>query len=174
MKKREDIELLAPAGSFEALVAAVQNGANAIYLGGQKFGARAFAHNFDYAALKEAVDYCHLRNVKLYVTVNTLYNNAEIDEIFDYLKYLYHIGVDALIIQDMGLFSLIKNHFPDIEIHMSTQASVRNIEGVKYFAKQNIDRVVLAREMNIREIEEICHNCSIDIEVFVHGALCMS
>ena len=103
-KKREDIELLAPAGSFEALVAAVQNGANAIYLGGQKFGARAFAHNFDYAALKEAVDYCHLRNVKLYVTVNTLYNNAEIDEIFDYLKYLYHIGVDALIIQDMGLF----------------------------------------------------------------------
>ena len=174
MKKREDIELLAPAGSFEALVAAVQNGANAIYLGGQKFGARAFAHNFDYAALKEAVDYCHLRNVKLYVTVNTLYNNAEIDEIFDYLKYLYHIGVDALIIQDMGLFSLIKNYFPDIEIHMSTQASVRNIEGVKYFAKQNIDRVVLAREMNIREIEEICHNCSIDIEVFVHGALCMS
>ena len=174
MKKREDIELLAPAGSFEALVAAVQNGANAIYLGGQKFGARAFAHNFDYAALKEAVDYCHLRNVKLYVTVNTLYNNAEIAEIFDYLKYLYHIGVDALIIQDMGLFSLIKNHFPDIEIHMSTQASVRNIEGVKYFAKQNIDRVVLAREMNIREIEEICHNCSIDIEVFVHGALCMS
>ena len=174
MKKREDIELLAPAGSFEALVAAVQNGANAIYLGGQKFGARAFAHNFDYAALKEAVDYCHLRNVKLYVTVNTLYNNAEIDEIFDYLKYLYHIGVDAFIIQDMGLFSLIKNHFPDIEIHMSTQASVRNIEGVKYFAKQNIDRVVLAREMNIREIGEICHNCSIDIEVFVHGALCMS
>ena len=86
MKKREDIELLAPAGSFEALVAAVQNGANAIYLGGQKFGARAFARNFDYAALKEAVDYCHLRNVKLYVTVNTLYNNAEIDEIFDYLK----------------------------------------------------------------------------------------
>ena len=94
MKKREDIELLAPAGSFEALVAAVQNGANAIYLGGQKFGARAFAHNFDYAALKEAVDYCHLRNVKLYVTVNTLYNNAEIAEIFDYLKYWFVLSAN--------------------------------------------------------------------------------
>lgn len=174
MKKREDIELLAPAGSFEALVAAVQNGANAIYLGGQKFGARAFAHNFDYDALKEAVQYCHLRDVKLYVTVNTLYNHQEIDEIIPYLEYLYQIGIDALIIQDMGLCSLIKKYFPEIEIHMSTQASVRNIEGVRYFADQNIDRVVLAREMNISEIKAICQNCPIDIEVFVHGALCMS
>lgn len=163
MKKREDIELLAPAGSFEALVAAVQNGANAIYLGGQKFGARAFAHNFDYNALKEAVQYCHLRDVKLYVTVNTLYNHQEIDEIIPYLEYLYQIGIDALIIQDMGLCSLIKKYFPEIEIHMSTQASVRNIEGVRYFADQNIDRVVLAREMNISEIKAICQNCPIDI-----------
>lgn len=174
MKKREDVELLAPAGNFEALVAAVQNGANAIYLGGQRFGARAFAHNFDYDALKMAVQYCHLRNVKLYVTVNTLYSQQEIDEIISYLEYLYQIGIDALIIQDMGLYSLIKKYFPEIEIHMSTQASVRNIEGVRYFANQNVDRVVLAREMNISEIKEICQNCLIDIEVFVHGALCMS
>mgnify|MGYP002538828124 CR=1 FL=1 len=111
MKKREDIELLAPAGSFEALVAAVQNGANAIYLGGQKFGARAFAHNFDYAALKEAVDYCHLRNVKLYVTVNTLYNNAEIDEIFDYLKYQFQ---ESSFIEDNYVFpKKVKMTFPD-------------------------------------------------------------
>lgn len=172
--KKEDIELLAPAGSFDALKAAVQNGANAIYLGGQKFGARAFAHNFDYEALKQAVNYCHLRNVKLYVTVNTLYTNQQIEDIISYIQYLYEINVDALIIQDMGLFHLIKNNFPDIEIHMSTQASVRNLEGVKYFEEQQVDRVVLAREMSIKEISEICHNCDIDIEVFVHGALCMS
>ena len=172
--KKEDIELLAPAGSFEALKAAVQNGANAIYLGGQKFGARAFAHNFDDEALKQAVDYCHLRNVKLYVTVNTLYTNQQIEDIIPYIQYLYEINVDALIIQDMGLYHLIKNNFPDIEIHMSTQASVRNIEGVRYFEEQQVDRVVLAREMSIKEISEICHNCDIDIEVFVHGALCMS
>ena len=172
--KKEDIELLAPAGSFDALKAAVQNGANAIYLGGQKFGARAFAHNFDYEALKQAVNYCHLRNVKLYVTVNTLYTNQQIEDIISYIQYLYEINVDALIIQDMGLFHLIKNNFPNIEIHMSTQASVRNLEGVKYFEEQQVDRVVLAREMSIKEISEICHNCDIDIEVFVHGALCMS
>lgn len=172
--KKEDVELLAPAGSFDALIAAVQNGANAVYLGGQKFGARAFAHNFDYDSLKEAVEYCHLRNVKLYVTVNTLYNNQQINDIIEYLDYLYQIGVDAFIIQDMGLFSIIKNNFPDIEIHMSTQASVRNKAGVQYFEKQHIDRVVLAREMNIKEINDICYNCSIDIEVFMHGALCMS
>lgn len=172
--KKEDIELLAPAGSFDALITAVQNGANAVYLGGQKFGARAFAHNFDYDSLKEAVQYCHLRNVKLYVTVNTLYNNYQMNEIIEYLDYLYSIGVDAFIIQDMGLFSIIKNNFPNIEIHMSTQASVRNKAGVLYFEKQHIDRVVLAREMNIEEINDICHSCSIDIEVFMHGALCMS
>lgn len=172
--KKEDIELLAPAGSFDALKAAVQNGANAIYLGGQKFGARAFAHNFDYDALKQAVDYCHLRNVKLYVTVNILYTNQQIEEIISYIQYLYKIKVDALIIQDMGLFHLIKKCFPDIEIHMSTQASIHNIEGVKYFEEKHIDRVVLAREMSIKEIAEICHNCNIDIEVFIHGALCMS
>lgn len=170
----EDIELLAPAGSFEALIAAVQNGANAVYLGGQRYGARAFAHNFDYDDLKNAVEYCHLRNVKLYVTVNTLYDDDQIEEMLSYIDYLYEIDVDALIIQDMGLVNIVKDNYPDFEIHMSTQTSVRNYEGARYFEENGIDRVVLAREMNIEEISNICNNCKIDIEVFVHGALCMS
>lgn len=172
--RKGEIELLAPAGSYEALVAAVQAGANAVYVGGLQFGARAFANNFDNTTMKKAVDYCHLRNVFLYVTVNTLYSDDQFNELIEYVTFLYEIGVDALIIQDMGLFHIIKKNYPDIEIHISTQASIRNIEGVKYFEKQNIDRVVLAREMNIKEIYEIGHHCDIDLEVFVHGALCMS
>lgn len=170
----EDIELLAPAGSFDALIAAVQNGANAVYLGGQRYGARAFAHNFDYEDLKRAVEYCHLRNVKLYVTVNTLYDDKQIAEMLSYIDYLYEINVDALIIQDMGLVNIVKDNYPDFEIHMSTQTSVRNYEGARFFEKNGIDRVVLAREMKIDEISNICKKCNIDIEVFVHGALCMS
>lgn len=172
--RKGEIELLAPAGSYEALVAAVQGGANAVYVGGLQFGARAFANNFDNETLKNAVQYCHLRNVSLYVTVNTLYNDDQFSELIDYIAFLYKIGVDAFIIQDMGLFHIIKNNFPDVEIHMSTQASIRNIEGVKYFEELNVDRVVLAREMNIKEIKKISDNCNVDLEVFVHGALCMS
>lgn len=172
--RKEKIELLAPAGSYEALVAAIQSGANAVYVGGLQFGARAFANNFDNVTMQKAVEYCHLRNVSLYVTVNTLYSDDQFDELIEYITFLYEIGIDAFIIQDMGLFYLIKSYFPDVEIHMSTQASIRNIEGVKYFEKQGIERVVLAREMNIKDIYEIGHQCHIDLEVFVHGALCMS
>lgn len=172
--RRGKVELLAPAGSYEALVAAVQAGADAVYVGGLQFGARAFAHNFDNETMQRAVAYCHLRNVALYVTVNTLYDDEQFEDLIEYLSFLYEIGVDAFIIQDMGLFHIVKHHFPEIEIHMSTQASIRNIEGVRYFEDQNVDRVVLAREMNIQEIAEIGHQCDIDIEVFVHGALCMS
>lgn len=172
--RKGKIELLAPAGSYEAMVAAVQNGADAIYLGGNAFGARAFATNFNNEQLIEAVHYCHLRNVSLYVTVNTLYKDHQIDDLLNYISFLYENHVDAFIIQDMGLFSLIKDHFPDIEIHMSTQTSIRNIEGVRYFENQNVDRVVLARENSIEEIENICQNTDIDIEVFIHGAICMS
>ena len=126
-----NIELLAPAGSYEALVAAVQNGANAIYLGGNEFSARAFATNFDHDELKKALRYCHLRNVKVYVTVNTLYEDNQFVKLRDYLLFLSSINVDALIIQDIGLMAYVKKYFPNFEIHMSTQTSIYSLEAVK-------------------------------------------
>ena len=170
----QNIELLAPAGSYEALVAAIQNGANAIYLGGNEFSARAFATNFNREELQKAVDYSHLRNVKIYVTVNTLYEDNQFKQLHDYLLFLANINVDALIIQDIGLMDYVKKYFPQFEIHMSTQTSVHNLEGVKYFEEKGVDRVVLARENTVAEIKNICQNTDLDIEVFVHGALCMS
>ena len=171
MKK---IELLAPAGSYEALIAAIQNGANAIYLGGNEFSARAFATNFSREELKKAVIYGHLRNVKIYVTVNTLYEDNQFEDLKDYLLFLAAINVDALIIQDIGLMYFVKKYFPDFEIHMSTQTSIYNLPAVKYFEELGDDRVVLARENSIEEIKNICDNTNLDIEVFIHGALCMS
>lgn len=169
-----NIELLAPAGSYEALVAAVQNGANAIYLGGNEFSARAFATNFDHDELKKALRYCHLRNVKVYVTVNTLYEDNQFVKLRDYLLFLSSINVDALIIQDIGLMTYVKKYFPNFEIHMSTQTSIYSLEAVKYFEKIGVERVVLARENSLQEIKNICSHTNLDIEVFVHGALCMS
>lgn len=170
----QNIELLAPAGSYEALVAAVQNGANAIYLGGNEFSARAFATNFNREELQAAVAYGHLRNVKIYVTVNTLYEDNQFEKLQDYLLFLQTIKVDALIIQDIGLMSFVKQYFPDFEIHMSTQTSIYNLSAVKYFEDAGVERVVLARENTLDEIADICQNTILDIEVFVHGALCMS
>ena len=141
-----EVELLAPAGDIESLIAGVQNGADAIYLGGSLFSARAYAKNFDNEQLLEAVKYAHLRNVKIYVTVNTLYKDEEYEDLINYIDYLYDIQVDALIIQDIGLFYLVKNRYKDFAIHMSTQASVMNKQAAKYFEKQGADRVVLARE----------------------------
>ena len=169
-----NIELLAPAGSYEALVAAVQNGANAIYLGGNEFSARAFATNFNHDELKKALRYCHLRNVKVYVTVNTLYEDNQFAKLKDYLLFLSSINVDALIIQDIGLMAYVKKYFSNFEIHMSTQASIYSLEAVKYFEKIGVERVVLARENSLQEIKNICNHTNLDIEVFVHGALCMS
>lgn len=170
MKK---IELLAPAGSLEAFYAAVQNGANAVYLGGNAFSARAFATNFTNEELIQAIHYGHMRDVKIYVTINTLYSDEQFHELVSYISFLYQQQVDALIVQDIGLLNLIRTYFPDLEIHMSTQASIHNKEGVHYFANLGVQRVVLARENTIEEIQEICENINIDIEVFVHGALCM-
>lgn len=167
------IELLAPAGSLEAFVAAVQNGANAVYLGGNAFSARAFATNFSNEELTQAIQYGHMRNVKIYVTINTLYSDEQFDELMSYVSFLYHQQVDAVIVQDVGLINLIKSNFPDLEIHMSTQASIYNKEGVSFFEELGIQRVVLARENMIEEIQDICKHTSLDIEVFVHGALCM-
>ena len=169
----KDIELLAPVGSFEALKAAVQNGANAVYLGGKDFSARASANNFDREELKEAVRYAHIRNVQVFVTANTLIKQDEIESFVEYAKFLYDIDVDAIILQDIGIATLIKKLLPDFELHASTQMVAHSLEDVKYLENVGFDRVVLARELNIEEIKYICDNTNVDIEVFVHGALCV-
>ncbi len=168
-----DVELLAPVGSFEALKAAVQNGANAVYLGGKDFGARASANNFDRDELKEAVKYAHIRGVQVFVTTNTLRKENEIADFLEYAKFLYDIDVDAIILQDIGMARLIKRELPDFEIHASTQMVAHSLEDVKYLEGVGFDRVVLAREVTVEEIKYICDNCKADIEVFVHGALCV-
>ncbi|WFD09495.1 U32 family peptidase [Tepidibacter hydrothermalis] len=168
-----NIELLAPVGSFDALRAAVSNGANAVYLGGKSFGARASANNFDTEEMKQAVAYAHIRDVKVYVTVNTLVKESEINYFLKYINFLYNVDVDALILQDIGMTKLVKEHFPDFEIHASTQMVAHSLEDVKYLEKLGFKRVVLARELEISEIEYISKNTSVDIEVFVHGALCV-
>lgn len=168
-----NIELLAPVGSFDALRAAVSNGANAVYLGGKSFGARASANNFDTEEMKQAVEYAHIRDVKVYVTVNTLVKESEINYFLKYINFLYNIDVDALILQDIGMTKIVKEHFPDFEIHASTQMVAHSLEDVKYLETLGFKRVVLARELEIKEIEYISKNSSVDIEVFVHGALCV-
>jgi putative protease len=171
--KMKKIELLAPCGSMESLYAAVQNGADAVYLGGSRFSARAYAFNFDDEKIIEAVDYCHLYGVKVYVTVNTLVKDSEIKDILEYVKFLYTIGVDALIIQDTGLAYLIRKNFPDFEIHGSTQMTIHNGEGAQYFKDLGFHRIVLSRELSLKEIEFISKDLNIETEIFVHGALCV-
>ncbi len=167
------VELLAPAGNFECMIAAVQSGADAVYLAGTKFGARSFADNFDEGSLERAVDYCHVRGVKVYVTVNTLVLDDETDELCKYLKFLSQIGVDAIIVQDLGVLELAKRFVPNLPVHASTQMTICNSEGVKILKKYGVKRVVLARELSIGEIEEISKNTDSELEVFAHGALCM-
>lgn len=166
-------ELLAPAGSFEALIAAVQNGADAVYLGGKKFGARQYASNFDEEVLIEAVEYCHIRGVKVYITVNTLTANEELEEFMEYIRFLYNIDVDAVIIQDLGVLKVIRKNFPDFEIHASTQMTIHNLDGIKLLKDLGVKRTVVAREMKLKDIEYIKENSDMEIEVFIHGALCI-
>ncbi|MCM1992469.1 U32 family peptidase [Oceanirhabdus seepicola] len=170
MKK---IELLAPAGSKESLIAAVQNGADAIYLGGTKFSARAYASNFDNETIEWAIDYCHLYGVKVYVTLNTLIKDEEMEEALEYAQFLHNIGVDAVIIQDYGLAYCLRNRLPELEIHASTQMTVHNAEGAKFLNDKGFKRIVLSRELYIGEIEKISKEYKIETEIFVHGALCI-
>ncbi len=170
MKK---IELLAPAGDKESFKAALHCGADAIYFGGESFSARAHATNFTKEDIQWAVTQAHKFCVKIYVTVNTLYRDNEFNELMNYIDFLYETQVDALIIQDLGLFLAVKQAYPDFEIHMSTQASIMNTQGVQYFEKLGAKRIVLARENTIEEIKEIISQTNIEIEVFVHGALCI-
>ena len=171
MKK---IELLSPAGDFECLKAAIQNGANAVYLGTDSFNARMSANNFDTENLKEAVNYAHLRNVKINLTLNTLIKNEEFSDALQIAKNAAEIGVDAIIVQDLGLAKKIIELFPNIEVHASTQLTSHNLESVKKLEAIGFKRVVLSRELNIDEIRHICNNTNIEIEVFIHGALCIS
>ncbi|QYZ79539.1 U32 family peptidase [Methanofollis formosanus] len=174
-KPRAITELLAPAGSWEALVAAVAAGADAVYLGGTHFSARQFAANFDDAALKEAVTYAHARGVRVYVTVNTLLHDTELPGAARYLLFLYEIGVDAVLVQDVGLLRLARALVPDLPIHASTQMAVTSEEGVRWAAAHGIERVVLARELPLAEVEGMraaVEETGIGLEVFLHGALC--
>lgn len=169
-------EVLSPAGDFERLIAAVTFGADAVYLAGKEFGMRASQTNFDNENMARAVEYAHSNGVKVYVTCNTLPRNDEIDVLPEYLRFLYSIGVDALIASDIGVLSLIREHIPQMEIHISTQAGIVNYQTAKAFYEMGAKRVVLARELSINEIAEIRAKTpnDMDIEVFVHGAMCMS
>lgn len=171
---KEKLELLAPVGSFDALRAAIQNGANAVYLGGQIFSARASAANFDNEALEEAVIYAHIRKCRVFVTVNTLIKESEKEDFIDYIGFLYNINVDALILQDIGMARLIRGTFPDFELHASTQMAAHSLRDVEFLQDIGFSRVVLARELSVDEIAEICKKSRVDIEVFVHGALCVA
>ena len=168
------MELLSPAGDFESLKAAILGGCNAVYLGGKLFGARAFSNNFNNEELIEAIKYAHLYGVKVYVTVNTLIYENEVDKFMNYVEFLYKNNVDALIIQDIGMMDLIRKTFPLLELHASTQMHIHNLEGVKLVENLGLKRAVLARETPIELIEEIKKNTNIELEIFVHGALCVS
>lgn len=168
------IEVLAPAGSMESLYAAINKGADAVYLGGNKFSARAYASNFDNENMQKAIDYAHSYGVKIYVTINTILKENEIEEAVRYVGYLYEIGADALIIQDLGLFKRIKEEYPDLELHASTQMTIHNGEAAIYFKEKGFHRLVLSREMTIDEIKHISSDLMIETEMFVHGAICVS
>ncbi|MDD4504350.1 MAG: U32 family peptidase, partial [Clostridiaceae bacterium] len=168
------IELLAPAGNFEALAAAVESGADAIYLGGNKFNARAYADNFNGEALVKAVNYAHLRGVKIFVTVNILLSDRELVEALDYINFLYHIGVDGIIVQDIALLKLAVSTFPDLDVHCSTQMTVHNASGARYYSSLGAKRIVLARELSIEEVRSIIESTGVEAEIFIHGALYIS
>lgn len=169
------LELLAPGGSLEGLKAAVNAGADAVYMGGQRFGARAYAQNPEEAELFEALDYCHLRGKKLYLTVNTLLKEQELErELYDYLAPLYEHGVDAVLVQDFGVFQFIRRNFPDLPLHASTQMTITGVDGAKLLKSMGAERIVPARELTLEEIREIHRQVDLEIECFVHGALCYS
>ena len=173
MTKRAKPEILAPAGSMEGLKAAIAAGCNAVYIGGNRFGARAFANNLDQDEMLEAIAYCHLHDVKLYMTVNTVLKDREIKEaLFSYLRPYYEAGLDAVIVQDMGVLRFISRHFPKLAIHASTQMTLTMGKGKEFLEKYHVNRIVPARELTLRELCTMRRETSMELEVFVHGALC--
>ena len=166
-------ELLAPAGSYEAMTAAFAAGADAVYIGGQKFGARAYADNLDTDQMMDAIAYARLHGKKLYLTVNTLLKERELEEeLYDYLLPFYEQGLDAVIVQDFGVFSLIRNTFPDLAVHCSTQMTITGPFSAALLESLGASRIVTARELSLEEIRKIRRQTKLEIESFVHGALC--
>lgn len=167
-------ELLSPSGSWECVEAAVCNGADAVYLGGKLFNARAYASNFSLEELEKVCDYCHSYQTKVYVTVNTLYKDSEFEELLPFIGELHDMGVDGLIMQDIGAISLVRELWPDMPVHASTQLTANSLEDVKEMEQMGLSTVVLSRELNLEEINEITHNTTMKVEAFIHGALCVS
>lgn len=174
MKKNDNIELLAPAGNFESMKAAVAKGADAVYLGGELFNARQGADNFTKDLLETALCYAAERGVRVYITLNTLTKDSEVDEALQFAGFVYEKGADAVIVQDIGLAGLLHHHLPELKLHASTQMTITNSMGIRQCEEMGISRVVLARELTLGEIEDLCRYSGIEIEVFVHGALCIS
>lgn len=172
--QHKKIEILAPAGSYASFRAAIAAGADAVYAGGPRFGARAFAKNFTVEEMLEAIDYAHLHGRKFYLTVNTLLKNSEINNLKDYLMPFYIGGLDAVIVQDLGVLKQIREDFPDLEIHASTQMTITSSDGAEFIKKQGASRVVPARELSLKEIHDMKERTGMEIECFVHGALCYS
>lgn len=172
--RNKDFELLAPAGSLEILKGVIESGADAVYVGGSMFGARAYANNFTEEELLEAIDFAHLRGVKVYLTVNTLIKNSEFSRLYDYLLPYYKRGLDAVIVQDLGVVKAIHEYFPSMEIHTSTQMTVTGADGVRFLSQFGVTRVVMAREVSLAEMKRIHEETGMELEAFVHGALCYS
>lgn len=168
------VELLAPAGDFSCLKAAIEAGCDAVYIGGKLFGARAFSSNFTDDEIIKAINYAHLFGVKVYVTTNTLIYDKEVERFLEYISFLHKNNVDAVIIQDLGMLDLVRQTFPNLEVHASTQMHIHNLDGASFMEKLGVKRVVLARETSISKIKEIKEKTNIDIEIFIHGALCVS
>lgn len=172
--RNKDFELLAPAGSLEILKGVIESGADAVYVGGSMFGARAYANNFTEEELLEAIDFAHLRGVKVYLTVNTLIKNSEFSKLYDYMLPYYKRGLDAVIVQDIGVVKAIHEYFPSMEIHTSTQMTVTGADGVRFLSQFGVTRVVMAREVSLAEMKRIHEETGMELEAFVHGALCYS
>lgn len=172
--RNKDFELLAPAGNLEILKGVIESGADAVYVGGSIFGARAYANNFTEEELLEAIDFAHLRGVKVYLTVNTLIKNSEFSKLYDYLLPYYKRGLDAVIVQDIGVVKAIHEYFPSMEIHTSTQMTVTGADGVRFLSQFGVTRVVMAREISLAEMKRIHEETGMELEAFVHGALCYS
>lgn len=172
--RNKDFELLAPAGNLEIFKGVIESGADAVYVGGSMFGARAYANNFTEDELLEAIDFAHLRGVKVYLTVNTLIKNSEFSKLYDYLLPYYKRGLDAVIVQDIGVVKAIHEYFPSMEIHTSTQMTVTGADGVRFLSQFGVTRVVMAREVSLAEMKRIHEETGMELEAFVHGALCYS
>ena len=177
IKRDKRVELLAPAGSFQSVVAAVNAGADAVYMGGRRFGARAYADSAQAEGedmVMEAIHYCHLFSVKLYMTVNILFKDDELKELFSYIKPYYEAGVDGLIMQDLGAVRVIRSMFPDLEVHASTQQTITSVAGARMAQRFGMTRAVVSRELSLQEIRKVHDESGMELEVFCHGAMCYS